>query len=79
MPLPFLMASDLRSTGNQGVFACKASVMGLKRGSFPGVIETDVGNGCPLHLERSISDEYGIFSGVAYRQSGGREVLVLFD
>jgi len=53
--------------------------MGLKRGSFPGVIETDVGNGCPLHLERSISDEYGIFSGVAYRQSGGREVLVLFD
>ncbi len=79
MPLPFLKASHLRSTGNQGVFACKASVMGLKRGSFPGVIETDVGNGCPLHLERSISDEYGIFAGVAYRQSGGWEVLVLLD
>ena len=35
MPLPFLVASDLRATGNQGVFACKASVMGLKAGLFP--------------------------------------------
>jgi hypothetical protein len=53
--------------------------MGLRRGYFPGAIETDVGNGCPLHLDRSISDEYGIFAGVAYRQSGGYEVLVFLD
>ena len=71
----FLSASDLRSNGNQESFVCGASLIGLQRGDFPGEIQTDVGNGCPLHLDRSISDEYGIFAGVAYRQSGGCEVL----
>lgn len=79
MPVPFLSVSDLRSTGNQGGLMCKASAIRLRRGDFPGAIETDVGNGCPLHLDRSISDEYGIFAGVAYRQSGGYEVLVFLD
>jgi hypothetical protein len=53
--------------------------MGARRGYFPGAIETDAGNACPLYLDRSISDEYGVFAGVAYRQSGGCEVLVLLD
>jgi hypothetical protein len=74
---PFLKASDLRPTGDQ--FACGASRMGLRRGHFPGAIETDLGNGCPLHLDRSISDSHGIFVGVAYRQSGGCEVLVFLE
>lgn len=78
MPRPFLSASDLRSIGD-GRFACGAGLIGLRQGSFPGAIETDMGNGCPLHLDRSISDKHGIFAGAAYRQSGGYEVLVFLD
>lgn len=79
MHQPFLSASDLRPIGTQGSFVCKVSAVGLQRGDFPGVIETDLGNGCPLHLDRSLADEDGIFAGVAYRQSGGYEVLVFSD
>ena len=77
--MAFLSVSDLRSTKNPVHFVCRASAMGLRRGDFPGTIETDVGNCCSLHLERSLSDEYGIFVGAAYRQSGGYEVSVFLD
>jgi hypothetical protein len=49
----------------------------LQRGHFPGTIDTDVGNGGPLRADHPIFDEDGNFRGVAYRQRGGREVLVL--
>ena len=58
---------------------CGSSVMGLKWGHFPGTIDTDLGNSCPLHLERSISDEHGMFVSVCYRQAGGYEVSVFLD
>ena len=75
----FLNASDLRSTDNPRSFTCKASVLGSPRGHFPGSIDTDVGNGGTLVLDRPIFDERGNFVGVAYRQGGGCEVLVLVD
>lgn len=68
---PSFGSSDLSSTGAQGSFMCKLSVMGLQRDNFSGAVETGLGNGCPLHLDLSISDQYGIFTGVAYRQSAG--------
>ncbi len=78
MPGIFLKASDLRSNAKRWL-SCGASVLSLKRGHFPGTIETDAGNGGALKLDRPVYDEGGKFVGVAYRQSGGCEVLVLLD
>jgi hypothetical protein len=78
VPVAFLKASDLRPDAKRWI-SCGASALGLKRGHFPGTIETDAGNGGALKLDRPIYDERGKFAGVAYRQSGGCEVLVLLD
>ena len=79
MPSNFLNASNVRSIGEHGGFGCEASVIGLQRGHFPAAIETDLGNGDPIQLDRPVFDEIGNFEGAAYRQSGGCEVLVLLD
>ena len=79
MPAPFLSAADVRLTDVQGRFACETSAIRAWPGQFPGSIETDVGNACPLHLKRSLADEDGVFVGAAYRQSAGCEVLVFLD
>lgn len=39
-------------------------------------LETDVGNGDPLHVGRAIFDDRGAFVGVAYRQSSDCEISV---
>ena len=73
---PFLSASRVRATDNPKHFSCEASAIGLEPGHFAGVLETDVGNGDPLYIDRSIFDANGAFVGVAYRQSGSCEVTV---
>jgi hypothetical protein len=79
VPGSFLKAVDLQSTDKQSSFSCSASVLGLQRGHFPGTIETDAGNGSTFHMDRAVFDERGNFVGIAYRQVGGCEVLVLAD
>ena len=78
MPTPFLRAVDLRSTNDPRSFTYTASALGLQRG-YPGTIETDVGDGGTFHMDRAVFDERGNFAGIAYRQAGGFEVLVLLD
>ena len=80
-PLPglFLRASDLCATDSPRHFSCKASIISLHPGHYPGMMETDVGNGDTLYIDRSIFDADGNFVGVAYRQSGGCEVSVFLD
>jgi hypothetical protein len=72
-------AFDLRVTDNLKRFSGLARVIGLQPGHFPLMIETDVRNGDPTYLNRSILDNDGNFVGVTYRQSGGCEVSVFLD
>ena len=79
MPGPFLSSAHVCATDDPEHFACKASVIGVHPGHYPGMMETDVGNGETLYIDRSIFDAGGNFVGVTYRQSGGCEVSVFLD
>jgi hypothetical protein len=78
---PFLSSSSVRAIDDDPQhFACKASVIGLPPGHFPGMMETDLGNGDTLYIDGSIFDGSGNnFVGLAYRQSGGCRVSVFVD
>ena len=73
---PFLSLCHIRATDDPKSFSCDASAISLHPGHFPGMIETDLGNGDALYIDRAIFDATGNFVGVAYRQSGGCEVSV---
>ena len=78
MPAPFLSSADVHATDNPKHFSCGMSVIGLPPGHFPGMMETDLGNGDPFYLDHAIYDG-GYFVGVAYRQSGGCRVSAFID
>ena len=79
MPRPFLSYLSVRVTDNPKHFACEASAIGLDRGHFPFMIETDMGNSNPLYLDHPIFDDRSNFLGAVYRQSGGCLVSVFLD
>jgi hypothetical protein len=75
-PTNFLKSLDLREDPLHQ-FSCEASAIGLRTGHFPPTIETDVGNGEPLNIQRAVFGEDGELLGVLYRQGNlGLEVLV---
>lgn len=79
LPGPFLHSSQVSATDDREHFSCKASMIGLHPGHFPGTMETDLGNGDTLYIDGAIFDGGGNFVGVAYRQSGGCRVSVFID